>query len=125
LLTSSLHPRGFVSATSVSPCEMIWAPVLQAYVTIGDFVLASVQEMACPSICRIVDAVAPNELRVTWWWRPHELSVFDGLQVLPPLSDATHRNLQLCRISEVCERVQSVSTINVNLVRDIVIYISC
>jgi hypothetical protein len=100
---------------------MIYAPALQAYATIGDFVLAFVQKMAAPSICHIVDAMAPNKFRVTWCWRPHELSAFDGLQALPLLSDATHMNLQLCHISEICEGVQPVSTI----LRDIIFVFSC
>lgn len=53
------------------------------------------QEEANPSICNIVDVASPSELIVCWWWRHNELSSFDGLEALLPISAALHRTLQL------------------------------
>jgi hypothetical protein len=78
---------------------MIWIPLLQAYVTSGDFLLASPQAEALPSICHITDTIAPDALQVTWWWRRNELTSFASLEALPPLNVATHHNVQLCNIA--------------------------
>jgi hypothetical protein len=99
---------------------MIWIPILKAYLRSGDFALASMQEEANPSICCIVNLASPNDLRVCWWCRHNELSSFDGLESLPPISATSNINLQLCQIQEVVERELSVSTINVAWVKDIV-----
>jgi hypothetical protein len=52
----------------------------------------------------------PDKVRVTWWWTHDELvSSYIGLEALPPLSNARHKNLQLCNLKEVTERVLSAS----------------
>ena len=42
-----------------------------------------------------------------------------GVEAVPLLSAQTHRNVQLCKIVEVTERVLSISEISTNLVTDL------
>jgi len=97
----------------------IWIPCVQAYLHAGDFVLASPQEGAVPLVGRIMGGSTVNGIQVTWWLSRNELLQIAGIEAVPLLSAQTHRNVQLCKIVEVTERVLSISEISTNLVTDL------
>ncbi len=97
----------------------IWIPCVQAYLHAGDFVLASPQEGAVPLVGRIMGGSTVNGIQVTWWLSRNELLQIAGVEAVPLLSAQTHRNVQLCKIVEVTERVLSISEISTNLVTDL------
>ena len=90
----------------------IWIPCVQAYLHAGDFVLASPQEGAVPLVGRIMGGSTVNGIQVTWWLSRNELLQIAGIEAVPLLSAQTHRNVQLCKIVEVTERVLSISEIS-------------
>jgi hypothetical protein len=97
---------------------MIWVPLLNAHLTNGDFLAAEQEDGDLLSVCRVINIVYPNELRVTWWLRDEQLSAMQ-LQHPPPVEDSYY-NLRKCRIKEVTERVLAIGTIQTCQVRDLV-----
>jgi len=75
---------------------MIWVPSLNAHITTGDFVAAEQEDGHVCSVCRVIDVLNQDEMRVTLWLRTKQLSAFK-LQELPPV-DASFKNLRKCRL---------------------------
>jgi hypothetical protein len=97
--------------------SIIWIPCLQAFLTSGDFNLASPREDASPLTSRTMEIVDVNSIWVTWWLAKSDVSLIEGLEPIPPLHAETHHNLQPCKNVEVTERVLSVSLISTYLVK--------
>jgi hypothetical protein len=98
---------------------MIWVPSLNTHVTTGDFLLAAEHEYAVDiSVCRVIDVLFPDQLRVTWWLSNEHLYAHEELQNMPPLS-SLYNNLIKCQIKEVTERMLAIGTIRTSQVKDI------
>ncbi len=91
-------------------------PSLNAHLANGDFLAVEQEDGNLLSVCRVINVVYPNEIRVTWWLRNEQLSALQ-LQFPPPV-DESYYNLRKCCIKEVTERVLAIRTIRTCQVRD-------
>lgn len=99
---------------------MILVPSLNAFVSHGDFLLALMSpEATNPTVCRVLGALLPDRLVVTWWMNHTEASSRGIMQFPPPIAIDKYVNVHKCRLTEVSEICSSSSTIHVNDVKDI------
>jgi hypothetical protein len=89
------------------------------HVTTGDFLLAREHEDAINiSVCRVIDVLFTDQLRVTWWLSDENLSAHEELQNVPPPS-SFYNNLRKCQIKEATERMLAIGTIRTSQMEDI------